>query len=763
MTETLINFGGTVRALAPGESRLFEAVPEGHAVIGGPAVVHDDPGGTASDLDGMFFTAQTYLGASEGNGADLTFNHTIPIASEEMTEASVAFARALAEHPFRYAIRTLRGDAQTYFEALLDVSDEYEAFVLEMAQAGKLGASSGSAEHLVRVTNRDGQPTTFARALQDGFGRIDRWPIAEVAVTPIPAEPRTRSIMPLRSWRAAPIAMAESTSGGESLAVHVHIHTTEPEDQTGNAMNETQITRLFEAYDEADEAGQVALRQAILSAVPEEERADLPEALTVRFAALTAPAHGDGDDALEAIRAQNELLREQISLREKLAKPATAGRAAPPADAPAIHLDGESRRYDGADLTELALTARVLTDAGAKGFGRRPSGALMKNIADRLLGEEGQSKPHLAEAAAHVRTWAQRSRLTPGAWRANEIHQSTLANAADEWIGVAYSGQLWDDVRAMSFVVNALSPQAWPWPGSESGVIPLLDGDVTVYKVAQAADLSANPGGIPTNVVTSSTLNSGNVTATLAKFGGRSLYTGELSEDAVLPFAATLRGNLVLAFAETMEHAVIDGDSDATTSTNINDVAGTPGGTEAFLNFDGFRKLALVTNTANSSDVGTLTANSIKDVIALMGVGGQYVFERPQGSAIIFDVNTYLKALELPEVKTSDVSGVGTVINGQLTMLWNVPVFRSYFMHWKQPSRKTEATGKIDLDTAGDNTKGAFLVVRWDKWRFYWRRMLTIETTRVPAADSTEIVGLARASLSRRDTDASAIGYNVTV
>jgi len=76
---------------------------------------------------------------------------------------------------------------------------------------------------------------------------------------------------------------------------------------------------------------------------------------------------------------------------------------------------------------------------------------------------------------------------------------------------------------------------------------------------------------------------------------------------------------------------------------------------------------------------------------------------------------------------------------------------------------KANAAGKVDLDTAANNTKGALLAVRWDQWRLGWKRRMTIETTRVPSADSTEIVALMRVGLAQRDTEASAISYNLGI
>jgi len=76
---------------------------------------------------------------------------------------------------------------------------------------------------------------------------------------------------------------------------------------------------------------------------------------------------------------------------------------------------------------------------------------------------------------------------------------------------------------------------------------------------------------------------------------------------------------------------------------------------------------------------------------------------------------------------------------------------------------KANSAGKIDLDTASNNTTGAILAVRFDQWRLGWKRRITIETTRVPSADSTEIVAMLRVGLVQRDTEASAISYNITL
>jgi len=77
--------------------------------------------------------------------------------------------------------------------------------------------------------------------------------------------------------------------------------------------------------------------------------------------------------------------------------------------------------------------------------------------------------------------------------------------------------------------------------------------------------------------------------------------------------------------------------------------------------------------------------------------------------------------------------------------------------------RKANSAGKIDQDTTGNNTTGSILAVRWDQWLLGYRRRMTMETTRIARADTTEIVALMRLGLAQRDTEAAAITYNITV
>jgi hypothetical protein len=250
---------------------------------------------------------------------------------------------------------------------------------------------------------------------------------------------------------------------------------------------------------------------------------------------------------------------------------------------------------------------------------------------------------------------------------------------------------------------------------------------------------------------------------TVGKLGARVLYTGELTEDSLIRFVPQLQMQLAKSGAEILEHVIIDGDVETSASKNINDNDTTPTATDPFLLFDGFRKLPLVTNTANSlSASGALAVEDFLKLLQLMGTAGVAGAD-PSKVAFIVDGNTYYKLPQLPELKTRDTFNPAALENGFIQSMYNVPVIPSFQMHRQSATRKATTTGYIDADTAGNNTTGAVVAVRWDQWKQVYKRRMTMETTRIANADSWEIVSLMRYGLAYRDNEASAILYNVGV
>ena len=158
--DSLVMQGGAVKATG---------IVNGKGTLAGYGVVHSVKGANAEkDLSGQYFTAKTYLGAHEGDGADGLFHHSIEIKGLEQ----------FADHLFA-PVKTKRDEIGLFTEVVLDMANKYERAVYKLGEAGKLGFSSGSASHMVRCADD---------------GEIKRWPIVEVSLTPTPCEPRARAM-----------------------------------------------------------------------------------------------------------------------------------------------------------------------------------------------------------------------------------------------------------------------------------------------------------------------------------------------------------------------------------------------------------------------------------------------------------------------------------------------------------------------------------------------------------------------------------------
>jgi hypothetical protein len=327
-------------------------------------------------------------------------------------------------------------------------------------------------------------------------------------------------------------------------------------------------------------------------------------------------------------------------------------------------------------------------------------------------------------------------------------------------VGTAYSTAIWNVIRAENRVAANVPADVIP-DGYSSKTWPLESTDMTWYKVAEA---TASDGTlkVPAATVTASQIATGSKNIPVAKIGARTMYSGEATEDSLIAFAPQLRSQLEISGQEIVEHMFIDGDVEISASKNINAIDTTPAA-EPFLVFDGFRKLCLITNTANSrSAAGSLNIEDFLATMQLMGTAGLAGTD-PSKVGFIVDGNVHYAMSRLPEVKTKDVNTAATVENGFVSMVYGVKVLPSWQMHRNSAKRMANTAGKIDADTDSNNTTGAILCVRWDQWKQAYKRRMTIETTRIANADSWEIVALARLGLAYRDNEASAVTYNVGV
>jgi hypothetical protein len=601
-----------------------------------------------------------------------------------------------------------------WFRVVLDKSKKLVQDIVQAVKEKLARASSGSAPHLARV---------------DKDGHIREWPVVELSIfdTRDGKQPANNYAVVLPVAKAI-YKQASIDFPDEFANIDSHKDTTRGSGDEGDS--KTQLDNEVIKMDEKE-------LQALKDAGRKELQAEI-DAENAKQKAIT-------DGIAEGIKAEKALLVEAAELAKKeadeKAKADAEKRRLP--DRVSFNKNSDISKFDNLDAGDQAVMIGII-----EGAGKHASDSAYKALAMKMEGD----KTDVGLKGSRM--------LKARGLKADEVMYSTLSGFGDEWVGVAYSSALWQNIRADSKVVSKIPSIEVP-AGHESITIPLEGADPTYYKVAQVNDTDATQLQ-PNPTITSSQMATSNGSLTLAKMGARVLWSGELQEDSIVPFVNQLRSQLTQAGIEQLEHAVIDGDTAAGASANINDIAGTPAASDLFLMFNGFRKSPLVTTTANSRDGGVLTADDYLKTAKLMGTAGLGGADIKKVSFIV-DPNTYWKSLDLPEVKTRDVFANPTIENGQLTGIYGFDLFPSWNMHYKNASRLANTAGKVDVDTAGNNTKGAILAVRWDQWLMGFRRRMTMETTRVPSSDSYEIVALARMGLLQRDTEASSISYNITI
>lgn len=426
----------------------------------------------------------------------------------------------------------------------------------------------------------------------------------------------------------------------------------------------------------------------------------------------------------------------------------------------------DMRKYENLDAADLSVAFEVGKSLGVQ-FDVNAVKAMSLRVAELKDNNTEESRKGVEyvknafKAASDGRIEATKESVEAAIKAATDPMYTGGSGIGSDWVGTAYSQQIWNAIRAENRVASRIPSDVIP-DGYSSKTWPLESTDMTWYKVAEAT-ASDSTLKVPAATVAASQIATGSKNITVAKIGARGIYTGELTEDSLLQFSPQLRVQLEMSGQEIVESLFIDGDVETSANKNINDIAGTPAATDYFLAFDGFRKLALVTNTANSrSAAGALLIEDYIETLKLMGTAGLSGSD-PSKVAFIVDGNVHYANMKILEVKTKDVNSAATVENGFLRRAYGVEIIPSWQMHRGSTVRKANTSGKIDLDTVGNNTTGSILAVRFDQWKQAYKRRMTIETTRIANADAYEIVALARLGLAYRDTEAAAISYNVGV
>jgi len=696
---TLVATGGAIKVL--GKTK------DGDTRIGGHILLFSDEG--SPDLWGDYFTKATHYGPHK----------TLPLYWQHGFDSKMG-TRQIGEMSWDV------DEAGLWAEGIMAERDAYSARILQMIEDGELGYSTGAVGHLVR--DKMG-PTGKA-------WEITEWVLGEVSLTHTPAEPRTSALVDPKSFAIKTLDNPVSELHGATKAKEDATKAPAPDAAEGNGAHEPKTKPVM---------------------TPEE------------LAALSAATDAN-TKAVEGLASAVTTLVESQTAAAEAAKAAAVKTTAPDViTAPGIITDTSDWKYDAMKADEIAIMCMFLNACADQGLksasGRRaerPSDQAYRAIGRRLLSSEVKESPHLIPARRAYKKFLWDVQQKNPAFRSDEVMYSTLAGFGDEWIGAAYSGALWESIRTEATLASRFPSFAFP-AGSDSFTEPYDTSDPTWYKVAEANDIATNPGTPITHTVPASQRGTAKMTHSLAKLGARVAYSGELVEDALIPFVADLAKSLKVSGAEIVDAAIINGDDTLTGTTNINEIDGTPAATDWYTAWDGLRYNALIANSAaNARDGGSLSVDDYLDTMFLMGTVGKHSRNKAK-CAFITDPTTHKASLKLAEVKTRDVFTGATVEGGDLKNVWGYEVIVSDQMCLTADNRLSNAAGKVDVGTQGNNTKGSILGVRFDQWKLGTRRAFTVEADRVPQADATELVAMMRLSFTPRDTEASAISYNLTV
>ena len=147
--QTLVSFGSAIKADDKG-------IVRGYLVRFGGA-----------DLEGDYFTKDTDFGRPFTTGVREPMNLYYHHGQD----------RTIGKSQIGFGFIT-KDDKGLWYEAQVQMADEYQKMIADLAKSGKLGYSSGATGHMVE-----------RKKMSDGRYEITRWPIGEASLTPTPAEP----------------------------------------------------------------------------------------------------------------------------------------------------------------------------------------------------------------------------------------------------------------------------------------------------------------------------------------------------------------------------------------------------------------------------------------------------------------------------------------------------------------------------------------------------------------------------------------------
>jgi len=326
---------------------------------------------------------------------------------------------------------------------------------------------------------------------------------------------------------------------------------------------------------------------------------------------------------------------------------------------------------------------------------------------------------------------------------------TATAGEGQEFVGAGYIRDMWTVARNDSRIFSLLQTFEMTDP---TMFLPFeIDIPEMMFVSEATSDSQSDYSAV--------TLGSKRTQVDAKKFIIHQYWSGEMDEDSLIPFVPYLREQANKSLAFYSDHTVLNGDTVAAGTGNINSDDAAPAATKAYLAFNGIRKAGLIDNTANAvAPAGaSLTFDDLINLRGLMIDSTRYVNwgkpVDPNDLVYVTDSATADKIALLSEMKTVDKYGQGaTILTGEQGKIGRHPLIETMTLGL------FDADGKYTTTSPStNNTKGSVTAFNRNGVKVGWRRRVKVETERLPGRDQTRMIYSLRMGMGRY-TPTGAVG-----
>lgn len=429
--------------------------------------------------------------------------------------------------------------------------------------------------------------------------------------------------------------------------------------------------------------------------------------------------------------------------------------------APTAELVGTKYARMGLDRCDVELLHDIMHAAHEGGINKRgPSEELTRTFEAISNGRYLSTALARADDERSLADMRRSGRLdVAGYERALRAMDTGESGYGQQLIGAQYVGEMWEVARKQSRLFGLIDSFEMT---EATTYIPV---EVDIPEMLFVGEATSPTQSDYATVKT----GSNRVQLTPSKFMIHQIFSGEMEEDAVIPWLPFLRRQAGFSMEHYSDSLLLNGDNTNAATGNINLDDADPADTKHYLAQDGLRHAWIVDNTANGLNAaGAITWSQLNRVRSLMIDDTNIVdWGHPtmDGDLVyVSDPRTADQIANLDEVVTVDKYGQNaTVLTGEVSRIGRHPHIVSMAM------RLTEADAKLST-TGSNNIKGQVQVFNRNGFKVGWRRRVMLETERLPGRDQTRLVWSLRLAIGRFTPSGAASGieasagiYNITL